>query len=113
MSYHSRKMRRLYQCGGNLNRKLTYYQLTRQTEHSLSWKPEVNHLQTFNARAIFRDMLSTYHDNVLEEFDPRVFHALLNDSSTPSYHEAMSGPDREGFWEAMRKEIKTLEEMGV
>ena len=71
-------MRRLYQCGGNLNRKLTYYQLTRQTEHSLTWQPEVNHLQTFNARAIFRDMLSTYHDNVLEEFDPRVFHALLN-----------------------------------
>ena len=57
----------------------------RQVEQTLPWRPCTRHLQTFDAKEIFLSMLSTYHDNVLEEFDPRAFHALLNDVSTPTH----------------------------
>ena len=84
---------------------MTYYQLTRQTEQSLKWKPEVQHLQTFDAKQVFHDLLSACRDNTLEDFNPLAFHALLNDTSTPTYQEGVAGPDREGFWKAMLKEI--------
>ena len=105
MICHSKQMRRRHECGGNLNRKTTCCQLTRQTEQSLKWKPEVQHLQTFDAKQVFHDLLSACRDNTLEDFNPLAFHALLNDTSTPTYQEGVAGPDREGFWKAMLKEI--------
>ena len=41
---------------------------------------------------------------------PLAFAAKHRDEDTPLYHEAMRGPHREGYREAMRQEIEQLEE---
>jgi hypothetical protein len=47
--------------------------------------------------------------------DPLAFAASTkrHDPDTPNYHEAMCGPDSEGYQEAMAKEIKALERHGT
>ena len=39
------------------------------------------------------------------------FSARVNEETTPTWNQAMNGPDAEGFWEAMAIEIRTLEKM--
>ena len=34
--------------------------------------------------------------------------AKINASDNPRWHEAMNGPDRAGYWEAMKAELSTL-----
>jgi hypothetical protein len=57
------------------------------------------------------------HDDFDEDLQlgthPFAFAAKANAEDTPTFNEAMRGPDREGFIEAMKKEIEALEGMDV
>ena len=50
------------------------------------------------------------HD-ILHSQHPFAFAARANANDDPTFKEAMSGPDREGFLEAMSKEIEQLESL--
>jgi Integrase core domain. len=50
-------------------------------------------------------------EDLIEAIHPLAFSARLNAEDTPRYHEAMNGPDAEGFREAMEKELEQLQSM--
>ena len=55
------------------------------------------------------DLLVDPMSNIADAVHPLSFAARANDEDTPLYHEAMNGPDAEGYREAMSKEIQGLE----
>lgn len=46
----------------------------------------------------------------MHRMHPMTFSVMV-DNDTPMYHEAINGPDSEGFYEAMKSEIDTLDTM--
>lgn len=80
--------------------------------HSLNWDPD-----TFLARgsvARTRKVLLNLL-NVVDtgEWDHMALAAKTYDENNPSYEMAMNGPNAEGYRIALKKEIDTLESMGV
>ena len=51
--------------------------------------------------------------DTLEAWHPLALAAKLNDADNPTWEEAMNGPHAEGFWDAAKTEIDTLERMKV
>ena len=47
--------------------------------------------------------------NLVEWMHPMILAAKANNEDNPTWDEAMSGPLKEGYWEAAMKEIKTLQ----
>ena len=60
---------------------------------------------TFKART---DAYVNHLTNEVEWWNPLALAAEANASDNPRWHEAMSGPDRAVYWEAMKVEIATL-----
>ena len=55
-------------------------------------------------------VLNTNTDtNTVEEINPFILLAKANAEDNPNWHQAMNGPFKDGFWEATRVEINTLE----
>jgi len=50
-------------------------------------------------------------DGLLNALHPMAFAAKANSDDTPNFHQALNGPDSQGFYEAMEKEIEQLESM--
>ena len=46
--------------------------------------------------------------NTIEDWHPMLLSTMANANDNPSYHQAMNGPDREGYHNAMDIEIETL-----
>ena len=46
--------------------------------------------------------------NTIEEWHPMLLSTIANAMDNPTYHQAMNGPDRDGYQEAMDIEIETL-----
>jgi hypothetical protein len=61
--------------------------------------------------ALMAQMLEDYDEDfeTIEYMHPFALAAKTNSEDTPTWNEAMSGPDKEGYWEAMEKEYYTLE----
>ena len=60
--------------------------------------------------------LEGYKDPVFgtyEEFHPLMLAAKANEEDNPTFEQAVNGENSEAFWDAMRKELKTLEDMNV
>jgi hypothetical protein len=49
-------------------------------------------------------------NETIEELYPRILAAKANDEDNPSWDSAMNGPQKEGYWDAMKSELKTLTE---
>ena len=49
----------------------------------------------------------------MENWDPHSLSAKSNSADAHNWNEAMNGPNAQGFWEACRKEVNTLESMHV
>ena len=81
----------------------------------LNWTTDLSDLQETTTKQIMNRMLHTmnYEGGNLEQWDPMAFAAKANDADTPTWNEAMNGPFAEGFWEACKKELTTLINMGV
>lgn len=105
----------LYQAGANPNRKVRSSALSSQYLATLDWKPEMANAKTQQMKHILLQMLKSYDEDegTLEEWHPLAFGAKSNDPDTMDWFEAMNGPNRDGFMEAARKEIETLEQMDV
>ena len=64
-----------------------------------------NHAQAYSAFVAGDSSTETYNYR-----DPLVYQASIHkDPDLPRYVEALTGPDRERFYEGMRQEIKELE----
>jgi predicted short-subunit dehydrogenase-like oxidoreductase (DUF2520 family) len=61
--------------------------------------------------ALLAEMLIDYDElhETVEFVHPMVLAAKANSEDTPNWHQAMNGPNKEGYWKAMEKEYHTLE----
>jgi hypothetical protein len=50
-------------------------------------------------------------DDILLNLHPLAFAARANSDDTPNFHQAMNGPDAEGFYKAMEQEMEQLESL--
>ena len=59
-------------------------------------------------------MIKTFDQetSLIEEWTPLALAAKGNDVDTPNWEQAMNGPNAEGFWEACKVEIDTLNKKG-
>jgi hypothetical protein len=56
-------------------------------------------------------LIAAYTDvehNTVEWMHPMILAAKANSEDTPRWEEAMNGPNKAGYWEAMRSELATL-----
>lgn len=49
------------------------------------------------------------HDDTFEDWHPLALATKANSEDTPTWDQAMNGPERVGYWEAAEREIATLE----
>jgi hypothetical protein len=81
---------------------------------SLDWKSSVLHLvPTYYSKMMALVQLATnpYTNEIDGDLHPCLLTSMASQADNPSYLEAMNGPHRDGFYEAMVKEIKTLSDM--
>jgi hypothetical protein len=79
---------------------------------SLDWKKTIEKL-TLNDLITFLSQLDfhTYHNAMTVEWQhPMELSAWANAKDNPTWEDAMSGPDKAGYWKAMEKEYHTLEQ---
>ena len=101
-----------YLAGGNQHAKVRASVLQDQVIHSLNWDPDtfLARGSTARTRKVLLNLLQTVD---LGEWDPMALAAKTYDENNPSYEMAMNGPNAEGYKIALKKEIDTLESMGV
>jgi len=76
---------------------------------ALDWNDLTSSLSTdFLAFKAATDFYINPHTHETEWWNPLALAANINASDNPRWHEAMNGPDRAGYWEAMKAEISTL-----
>ena len=46
--------------------------------------------------------------DLIENFHPLALATLANSSDNPAWHEAMNGPQKDGYWRAIEIEINTV-----
>lgn len=82
---------------------------------SLNWNKALNMLRSADSKAVM-SLMESYKDpdlDTMEDWHPLALLAKANDEDNPTWEEAMNGPFAEGFHEACKKELDTLESMGV
>ena len=104
-----------YRAGGNPNRKIRCEALTNQYLSQLRWDPREENWKSYSQRQV---LIQLQHDfdamtGLQEDFTPLALAAKSNDPDTLDWFEAMNSPEREGFMEAARAELETLEDMDV
>jgi hypothetical protein len=103
-----------YQAGGVPLRKVRCKDLQAAHLHGLDWNKAVDLLRSRDARAVLT-LLDSYknpdHSDLLEDWTPMALAAKAADEDNPNWAQAMNGPNREGFWEACKKEYDTLTDM--
>ena len=104
-----------YRAGGHPSQKIRAATLQNQRIQSLTWSSTISDLKSLSSKRALIQMLKTYdpQEETVEEFSPMALAARANDASTPTWSEAMNGPNEEGFWDACKLEIETLEKMKV
>ena len=76
---------------------------------SLDWSSTIQSLSNdFTAFKAATDKFVNHLTNEIEWWNPFALAAKSNASDNPRWHEAMNGPDKAGYWEAMKVEIATL-----
>ena len=104
-----------YRAGGNETQKYRAKKLQSQKIQSLTWSNSISDLKSLSSKRALIQMLKTFDpsDETIEEFSPMALAARANDASTPTWDEAMNGPNEEGFWTACKLEVDTLSKMDV
>jgi Reverse transcriptase (RNA-dependent DNA polymerase) len=96
----------------NPKRKIRAEGLNQQFLMALQWNQLVETLQSADLRAMM-NLLEQHTDlenNTVEWMHPMILAAKANAEDNPTWDQAMNGPDRSGYWEAMAKELKTLQD---
>ena len=83
--------------------------LNEQYLQSLDWNMVISQLRTghWKAMATYLDLHTTREGHLLS-MHPLSLAAKANAEDNPRWNEAMNGPNAEGFWDAMCKEVTTL-----
>ena len=104
-----------YLAGGFGNKKVREATLNSSYLHGLSWSTNLSDYKSMDTKRVMLQMLRHYDyvNGTLGEFHPMALAAAANDADTPNWTQAMNGPHAEGFWEACKLEVKTLEDMDV
>jgi hypothetical protein len=74
----------------------------------------VNEIETKDSQLQQMEVLETLQtdeEGLLTTMHPLAFAAKANNNDTPNFHQAMNGPDAEGFYDAMVKEMEQLESL--
>jgi hypothetical protein len=109
-----RARQRVYLAGGNDLRKLRCRDLLAEHFQGLDWHKAVNLLRSHDAKKVLT-LLEGFRnpDNpeLFEDWTPMALAAKASDEDMPTWTQAMNGPNREGFWDACKTEVQTLEDM--
>jgi hypothetical protein len=84
----------------------------RQFLMALNWSQTVESLRSVDHSAMM-NLINLHTDvehNTVEWMHPMILAAKANAEDNPTWEQAMNGPDRAGYLEAARKELKTLAE---
>ena len=86
--------------------------LNRQYLNALNWKLALNAIRTNDLKQLTAEMHFDIDpdDGTLDWLNPMVFGTKANSEDTPTWEQAMNGPDRDGYWKACEKELDTLTE---
>ena len=96
----------------NPKRKINAEALNKQFLMALQWNQAVETLRSADHRAMMH-LIESHTDldeNTVEWMHPMALATKANAEDNPTWDQAMNGPDRQGYWEACQKEIKTLVE---
>jgi hypothetical protein len=79
---------------------------------ALNWFHAVESLRSVDHSAMMNviDKHTDVDHNTVEWMHPMILSAKANAEDNPTWDQVMNGPDREGYLEAMRKELATLSE---
>ena len=93
-------------------KKITYGRINHQFLAGLNWGNMLDTLQSNEFSRMWKQEGSAYYDkatNTQDYVHPMILAAKANSEDTPSWHEAMNGPLREGYWKAAETEYEALQ----
>jgi Reverse transcriptase (RNA-dependent DNA polymerase) len=96
----------------NPKRKVHSADLNHQYLMALEWTRLVEQLRSADLRAMMYEVerFTDFDSGTVEWMHPMILAAKANAEDNPTFEQAMNGPDREGYLEACKKELKTLGE---
>jgi len=98
-----------YQSGRAATQRVKAGDLNGQYLQSLSWSHVVTTCQSADLNAMIASIeRHSTSDGDVEWLHPLAFAARANAEDNPTWNEAMNGPHKEGYWDAMCREIDTL-----
>ncbi len=76
----------------------------------LNWKMAIRSICSHDMRAMatLTQQNSDPYDDTVEAMHPMILASKANSEDTPTWEQAMNGPDADGYWKACEKEISTL-----
>jgi hypothetical protein len=88
--------------------------LNEQHIQGLRWGRLVDSLKTGSLGKLMAQInIETDQDlNTVEEYNPALLLSKASGDENSTYEQAMSGPNKEGYWQAVKKEVDTLVKMG-
>ena len=95
----------------NKNRKIKHQDLNHQFLMAMKWDKLTDVLKSSDLKALLNWMNQNtdVEDNTIENYHPMILATQANSSDNPTWEEAMNGTNSEGYWEAMEKEVRTLQ----
>ena len=110
----SMAQQRQYLAGGCGHRKVRSSDLQAEVLHGLDWNKTVQMLRSRDSKTVLTMLESCRNPTdptLMEDWLPMALAAKASDEDSPTWSQAMNGPNKEGFWEACQTEVKTLEDM--
>jgi hypothetical protein len=88
--------------------------LNEQHIQGLRWDRLLDSLKTGSLGKLMAQMnIETDQDlNTVEEYNPTFLSSNASEDDNPTYEQAMSGPNKEGYWQSTKKEVDTLVKKG-
>jgi hypothetical protein len=101
---------RQYMNGRNPEQKARAGLLNEQHIQGLRWDRLVDSLKTGSVGKLMAQMNieTDQYLNSIEEYNPALLISKASEDDNPTYEQAMSGPNKEGYWQAAKKEVDTL-----
>jgi hypothetical protein len=105
---------RQYMNGRNPEQKVRAGLLNEQHIQGLRWNCLLYSLKTGSLRKLMAQMnIETDQDlKTVEEYNPTLLSSKASEDDNPTYEQSMSGPNKERYWKATKKEVDTLVKKG-
>jgi hypothetical protein len=92
------------------NAKTRLSTLNDQFLQMLNWKKAIRAIRSHDMRAMASLMQqhTAPYDDTVEWMHPMILGSKANSEDTPTWEQAMNGPEADGYWKACEKEMSTL-----